>query len=205
MKAIGYIALAIFGVICFFFGLQRLGAPAVLLLGAVISVGVLLARKVKTDPHTGWGYLRAFGVVAALATGVWTVVAFASGSLLLALPLAGILAGCGLWIQHCTRKLHAPSGIAPGSVNPNAGLSMGAQNLLAANALTGQVIDSNRRTRSRGAQLHVQAENLDLIRQKNDLETENAALQQKVAALEQKAALPPDPFAEPAPTPRSQA
>lgn len=113
MKAIGYVVLAIFGVICLFFGLQRLGAPAVLLLGAIVGVGLLLAKKVKTDPHTGWGYLRAFGVMAALAAGVWTVIAFLSGALLFALPLAGILVGCVFWVGHCTRKIHGSLAAPP--------------------------------------------------------------------------------------------
>ena len=106
MKVISYVVLAVFGVICLFFGLQRLGAPAVLLFGAIVGAGLLLSRKVKTDPHTGWGYLRAFGVMAALGAGVWTVIAFLSGALLFALPLAAILVGCVFWIRHCTRKIH---------------------------------------------------------------------------------------------------
>lgn len=113
MKALSYLALALLGVIGSFFALQRLGAPAVLLLAAIVGAGVLLARKVKTDPHTGWGYLRAFGVMAALAAGVWTVVAFVSGSLLLAIPLAGILVGCVFWINHCTRRIHGSLAAPP--------------------------------------------------------------------------------------------
>jgi len=113
MKALGYVALALVGVVGLFFAFQRLGAPAVLLLGAILGVGLLLAKKVKTDPHTGWGYLRAFGVMAALGAGVWTVIAFLSGALLLALPLAAILVGCVLWIGHCTRKLNGSFAAPP--------------------------------------------------------------------------------------------
>ncbi len=196
MKALGYLALALLAVVGLFFGLQRLGAPAVLLLGAIVGAGVLLARKVKTDPHTGWGYLRAFGVMAALAAGVWTVVAFVSGRLLLAIPLAGILAGCVFWIRHCTRKIHAAAGIAPGSTNPDARLSMGAQNLVAANALTDQIIDSNRRSHSRGQALHLQGENVDLTRRNRELEGEVELLRKQVAELD--GALN-DPFHDPIP------
>ena len=191
MKALGYIALALVGVVGLFFAFQRLGAPAVLLLGAIVGAGLLLARKVKTDPHTGWGYLRAFGWMAALASGVWTVVAFASGALLLAIPLAGILVGCVLWIQHCTRKIkeaHAGTG--------HSAPSAASQNLEAANDLTSQVIANARRSQARGRSLHLQGENLDLTRRNRELEEEVAKLQ--CEAAERDAAMQ-DPFYDPIP------
>ena len=189
MKALGYIALALVGVVGLFFAFQRLGAPAVLLLGAIVGAGLLLARKVKTDPHTGWGYLRAFGWMAALATGAWSIIAFLSGALLLAIPLVGILVGCVLWIQHCTRKIngaHAGAG--------HSAPSAASQNLEAANDLTSQVIANARRSQARGRSLHLQGENLDLTRRNRELEDEVAKLQSEAA--ERDAAMQ-DPFYDP--------
>lgn len=191
MKALGYIALALVGVVGFFFAFQRLGAPAVLLLGAIVGAGLLLARKVKTDPHTGWGYLRAFGWMAALASGVWTVVAFASGALLLAIPLAGILVGCVLWIQHCTRKI---KGAHAGAGHPAP--SAAAQKLEVANDLTSTIIANARRSQARGRSLHLQGENLDLTRRNRQLEDQVAKLQHEAA--ERDAAMQ-DPFYDPIP------
>lgn len=198
IKAVLLAMLALVGMLALLFALFRLGAPAALLLLAIGVAALLLWNKVKSDPYIGWGYLRAFGIMAALASGVWTLVGFVGGGLLVALPLAAVFAGSVLWIRHCTRKIkgaHAGEGrLAP---------SAAAQNLEAANDLTSRVIANARRSQGRGAQLHVQSENLALIKRNRELEEQSAVLQEQLRAKQLEAALPPDPFADPQPPTRS--
>lgn len=107
MKIALTLALALLGLAALLFGLSRLGAPAALLLLAIGAVALLLWNKVRRDPYVGWGYLRAFGWMAALASGVWTLIGFVASGLLVAVPLAVVFVGSVFWIQFCTRKIKA--------------------------------------------------------------------------------------------------
>ena len=112
--------------------------------------------------------------------------------LIVALPVLGF----AIWL---TKRVNRKVSSAPASGTP----SMAAQNLEAANDLTRTIVDNGRRSRSRGAQLHVQADNLALIKRNQELEAQSAALQEQLRAKEREAALPPDPFADPLPPIRS--
>jgi hypothetical protein len=191
MKIATTLALTLLGLAALLFSLLRLGTPAALLLLAIGAVAVLLCGKVRRDPYVGWGYLRAFGWMAALASGVWTLIGFVGSGLLVALPLAAVFVGSVFWIQHCTRKIKGA---------PLSGMrSMAAQNLDAANDLTSQIIANARRLHARDRSLHLQGENLQLISRNQALEAQSAALQEQLRAKQREAALAPDPFANPIP------
>jgi hypothetical protein len=195
----GTIVLLVFGAVAAGLGsvyaLFRVGAPAAALSLALGVACLLLVNKVRTDPYVGWGYLRAFGVVAALASGVWTLIAFVGASPLLAVPLAMIFVGSIAWIQLCTRRIRGARTDAPG-LAPRQTLAPAAQNLEAANDLTGQVIANARRLQARGRSLNLQGENLDLTRRNRELEDELAALRRQAA---DGAAASQDPFYDPIP------
>lgn len=106
-KALLLAMLALIGLAAIAFALLRLGAPAGLLLLVIGAAGLLLWNKVKRDPYVGWGYLRVFGWMAALASGAWTLIGFVASGLIVALPLALVFGGSLLWIRHCTRKIEA--------------------------------------------------------------------------------------------------
>lgn len=178
-----------------FYGLFLMGAPAAALILVVGVACLLLVNKVRTNPYVGWGYLRAFGVMAALASGVWTLIAFVGASPLLAVPLALIFVGSIAWIQLCTRRIRGAHAGPSGRV-PRQALSAAAQNLEAANDLTGQIIANGRRSQARGRSLHLQGENLDLTRRNRELEVEVAALRRQAADA---AAASQDPFYDPIP------
>lgn len=191
MKIATTLALTLLGLAALLFSLFRLGAPAALLLLGIAAAGLLLCSKVRRDPYVGWGYLRAFGWMAALASGVWTLIGFVASGLLIAMPLAAVFVGSVFWIQHCTRKIkgaHAGAG--------HSAPSAASQNLEAANDLTSQVIANARRSQARGRSLHLQGENLDLTRRNRQLEDEVAKLQREAA--ERDAAMQ-DPFYDPIP------
>lgn len=177
------------------YALFRMGAPAAALILALGVACLLLVNKVRTNPYVGWGYLRAFGVMAALASGVWTLIAFVGASPLLAVPLALVFVGSIAWIQFCTRRIRG-SHAGPSGRVPRQALSPAAQNLEAANDLTGQIIANGRRSQARGRSLHLQGENLDLTRRNRELEVEVAALRRQAADA---AAASQDPFYDPIP------
>ncbi len=189
--AIGAVAAGLVSV----YALFRVGAPAAALILALGVACLLLANKVRTDPYVGWGYLRAFGVMAALATGVWTLIAFVGASPLLAVPLALVFVGSIAWIQLCTRHIRSSHVGTPRRV-PRQALTPAAQNLEAANDLTGQIIANGRRLQARGRSLHLQGENLDLTRRNRELEDELAALRRQAT---DNAAASQDPFYDPIP------
>ena len=143
----------------------------------------------------GSGYLRAFGVMAALATGVWTLIGFVGASPLLAAPLALVFVGSIAGIQLCTRRIRGAHAGTSGRV-PRQAITPAAQNLEAANDLTGQIIANGRRSQARGRSLHLQGENLDLTRRNRELEDELAALRRQAA---DSAAASQDPFYDPIP------
>ena len=191
LLALGAVAAGLISV----YALFRVGAPAAALILAVGVACLLLVNKVLTDPYVGWGYLRAFGVMAALAAGVWTLIAFVGASPLLAVPLALVFVGSIAWIQLCTRHIRSSHVGTSGRV-PRQALSPAAQNLEAANDLTGQIIANGRRSQARGRSLHLQGENLDLTRRNRELEDELAALRRQATDA---AAASQDPFYDPIP------
>jgi hypothetical protein len=194
IKAVMLAMLALSGVLAVFLGVFRLGAPAALLFLVLGALALVLWNKTARDPHSGWGTLRAIGWMAALASGVWTLIGFVGSGLLVALPLAAMFVGSVFWIQHCTRKI---KGAHEGSGRPAP--SAASQNLEAANDLTSQVIANARRLHARGRSLHLQGENLQLINRNQELEAQSAALREQLHAKQREAALPPDPFADPIP------
>ncbi len=173
------------------------GGPALALTLAGILLAIVsgLIHWHRTSPRDFFKFFRALVVLFVLLPAVATTLVGAfSGmlGLLLALPL---LAGALLLTRWAFRN---------GATAPLGGLpSMAVQNLEAANALTDSIVDNNRRSQARGALLHTQAENLELGRRNQELLREKAALEERVQFLERELALPPDPFAEPIPTPRS--
>jgi hypothetical protein len=198
MKTGSIVALIVGGVLAglgSLYALFRMGGPAAALILAVGVAGLLLLNKVRSDPYVGWGYLRAGGVVVALGSGVWTLIAFVGASPLLAVPLVMIFVGSIAWISLCTRRIRGASAGQPGPVARRAPVPA-AQNLDAANDLTAQVIANARRLQARGRSLKLQGENVDLTRRNRELEDELAALRRQ--ALD-GAAASQDPFYDPIP------
>lgn len=157
-----------------------------MLLFAAISGLIYWHRK---DPESFYRHIRVIVVMFALLPAIaGTVLGALSGllGLIVALPLLAL----AIWLTRWANRKVSSAPVHGAASNVDG-------NLEAANALTSTIRANGRRSNARGAQLHAQADNLDLIRQKGDLEAQNAALQRKVEALEREAALPPDPFADP--------
>lgn len=173
------------------------GGPALALAFAGILLAVVsgLIHWHRTSPRDFFKFARALVVLFVLLPAVVaTLVGALSGmlGLLLALPVLIV----ALLLTRWAFRSAAQSSVA--------GLpSMAAQNLAAANALTGSIAEDNRRSQTRGALLHTQAENLDLDRRNRELQAEKADLERRVQFLEREAALPPDPFADPLPPTRN--
>jgi hypothetical protein len=163
-----------------------------LILFAVISALIQWHQK---DPRGFFRGMRVWAVILVLLPGIGLTLGALATSPLLAAPALALLAGA-IWLVRWTSR--KANGVA-GSGTP----SMAAQNLEAANGLTSQITSNARRTHGRGAQLHVQADNLALIKRNQELEAQSAALQEQLRAKEREAALPPDPFADPLPPTRS--
>ena len=163
-----------------------------LILFAVISALISWHRK---DPRGFFRGMRAWAVMLVLLPAIGLTLGALASSPLLAVPALALLAGA-IWLVRWTSR--QASGL-PASGTP----SMAAQNLEAANDLTRTIVANGRRSHSRGAQLHVQADNLALIKRNQELEAQSAALQEQLRAKEREAALPPDPFADPVPPTRS--
>lgn len=159
-----------------------------LILFAVISALIQWHRK---DPRGFFRGMRAWAVMLVLLPAIGLTLGALVSSPLLAVPALALLAAA-IWLVRWTSR-HASA--LPASGTP----SMAAQNLEAANHLTRTIVDNGRRSHSRGAQLHVQADNLALIKRNRELEAQAAALQEQLQAKEREAALPPDPFADPIP------
>lgn len=168
------------------------GAPLALafavILFAIISALIQWHRK---DPPGFFRGMRVWAVLLVLLPGIGLSLGALATSPLLAVPALALLAGA-IWLVRWTSR-HA-SGL-PASGTP----STAAQNLEAANELTRTIVDNGRRSHSRGAQLHVQADNLALIKRNRELEAQSAVLQEQLRAKQLEAALPPDPFADPIP------
>ena len=164
-------------------------ALALVFAGILFAVMSGLIRWRRTSPSSFFGYLRAIVVLFVLLPAiVATLVGAFSGllGLMLALPVLALAIFLTRWAFRNAAK--APVDGLP---------SMASQNLSAANALTNTIQDNNRRSHTRGALLHTQAENLELDRRNRKLEAEKAELERRVRNLEREAALPPDPFADP--------
>lgn len=172
------------------------GAPLALafalILFAVISALIQWHRK---DPRGFFRGMRVWAVMLVLLPAIGLTLGALASTPLLAVPALALLAAA-IWLVRWTSR-HA-SGL-PASGTP----SMAAQNLEAANQLTRTIVANGRRSHSRGAQLHVQADNLALIKRNQELEAQSAVLQEQLRAKEREAALPPDPFADPLPPTRS--
>ena len=168
------------------------GAPLALafalILFAVISALIQWHRK---DARGFFRGMRVWAVLLVLLPGIGLTLGALATSPQLAVPALALLAAA-IWLVQWTSR-HA-SGL-PASGTP----SMAAQNLEAANDLTSQIIANARRSQGRGAQLHVQSENLALIERNRELEEQSAVLQEQLRAHQREAALPPDPFADPIP------
>lgn len=158
---------------------------------ALILFGVIsgLINWHRTDPRGFFRGMRVWVVILVLIPGILLTLGALGSSPILAIPALALVAGA-IWLVVWAGR-HA-NGTSASGVR-----SMATQNLEAANALTDTIRESGRRSQNRGAMLHAQSENVDLIRQKRELEAQNAALQQRVESLEREAKLPPDPFAEP--------
>ena len=168
------------------------GAPLALafavILFAVISALISWHRK---DPRGFFRGMRVWAVMLVLLPAIGLTLGALASTPLLAVPALALLAAA-IWLVRWTNR--NASGL-PASGTP----SMAAQNLEAANDLTRTIVDNGRRSHSRGAQLHVQADNLALIKRNRELEAQSAMLQEQLRAKEREAALPPDPFADPIP------
>lgn len=163
-----------------------------LILFAVISALIQWHRK---DPRGFFRGMRVWAVMLVLLPAIGLTLGALVSSPLLAVPALALLAGA-IWLVRWTHR--NASGVPASGT-----LSMAAQNVEAANDLTSQIIANARRTHGRGAQLHVQADNLALIKRNQELEAQSAAWQEQLRAKEREAALPPDPFADPQPPTRS--
>lgn len=172
------------------------GAPLAfafaMILFAVITALISWHRK---DPRGFFRGVRVWAVMLVLLPAIGLTLGALVSSPLLAVPALALLAGA-IWLVRWTSR-HASGLRATGTP------SMAAQNLEAANELTRTIVDNGRRSRSRGAQLHVQADNLALIKRNQELEAQSAVLREQLRAKEREAALPPDPFADPLPPTRS--
>ncbi|MES2670656.1 MAG: hypothetical protein V4673_09605 [Pseudomonadota bacterium] len=157
-----------------------------LILFAVISALISWHRK---DPRGFFRGMRVWAVMLVLLPAIGLTLGALASTPLLAVPALALLAAA-IWLVRWTSR--NASGL-PASGTP----SMAAQNLEAANDLTRTIVDNGRRSHSRGAQLHVQADNLALIKRNRELEAQSAVLQEQLRAKEREAALPPDPFADP--------
>lgn len=173
------------------------GGPALALAFAGILLAVVsgLIHWHRTSPRDFFKFFRVLVVLFVLAPAVVaTLVGAFSGvlGLLLALPLLIVAFLLTRWAFRNAAQA------------PVAGLpSMAVQNLAAANAFSGSIVDENRRSQTRGALLQAQADNLDLDRRNRELQAEKIELERRVQFLEREAALPPDPFAEPTQSPRN--
>ena len=172
-----------------FLAYVKWGGPAL----ALAFAGILLAvvsgfiHWHRTNPRDFFKFFRALVVLFVLlpAVGLTLVGAFSGMlGLLMALPL--LLAAVLLTRWAFGKAAEAPVGGLP---------SMAVQNLEAANALTDTIAANNRRSHSRGALLHVQAENVELIKKNRELEDEVKRLRAEVQRLD--GALH-DPFYDPA-------
>jgi Ca2+/Na+ antiporter len=168
------------------------GVSLALLFALILFAGISgLIHWRHTNPSSFYRHIRAIVVMFVLLPSIAaTVIGALSGllGLIVALPVLGF----ALWL---TRWANRNAARAPVAGTP----SMAAQNLEAANDLTAQIIANARRSQTRGAQLHVQADNLALIKRNQELEAQSAALQEQLRARQREAALPPDPFADPIP------
>ena len=172
------------------------GAPLALAFAVVLfAVTSALIRWHGKDPQGFFRGMRVWAVMLVLLPAIGLTFGALASSPLLAIPALALLAGA-IWLVRWTSR-HA-SGL-PTSGTP----SMATQNLEAANDLTRTIVANGRRSHGRGAQLHVQADNLALIKRNRELEAQSAALQEQLRAKEREAALPPDPFADPLPPTRS--
>jgi hypothetical protein len=172
------------------------GVSLALLFALILFAGISgLIHWRRANPSSFYRHIRAVVVMFVLLPAIAaTVVGAFAGlfGLIVALPVLGF----AIWL---TRWANRNAVSAPTYGTP----SMAAQNLEAANDLTSQIIANARRSQGSGAQLHVQAENLALIKRNQELEAQSAALQEQLHARQREAALPPDPFADPLPPTRS--
>lgn len=172
------------------------GVSLALLFALILFAGISgLIHWRRVNPSSFYRHIRAVVVMFVLLPAIAATVIGAFGGLLgliVALPVLAF----AIWL---TRWANRNAVSTPASGTP----SMAPQNLEAANDLTSQIIANARRTQGRGAQLHVQADNLALIKRNQELEAQSTALQEQLRAKEREAALPPDPFADPLPPSRS--
>lgn len=180
-----------------FIGYVKWGGVPLALAFAVILFAVItgLISWHRKDPRGFFRGMRVWAVMLVLLPAIGLTLGALASTPLLAVPALVLLAGA-IWLVRWTSR-HASGSPATGTP------SMAAQNLEAANDLTRTIVDNGRRSHSRGAQLHVQADNLALIKRNQELEAQSAMLQEQLRAKEREAALPPDPFADPLPPSRS--
>ena len=163
--------------------------------GLLLAVVSGLIHWYRTNPQGFFRSVRVLTVIFLLLPAIGLTLLGASSGLL---GLAGALPILALAIWATRWSF---GGVARSPVD---GLpSMASQNLFAANAFSESIQDNNRRSQTRGALLHTQAENLDLARRNAELVAEKAVLERRVEYLERQAAMPPDPFADPIPQSRS--
>ena len=163
--------------------------------GLLLAVVSGLIHWHRTNPQGFFGYVRVLTLMFLLFPAIGLTL-FGASSGLLGLAAALPILALAIWTTRWAFR-----GVARA---PMEGLpSMASQNLFGANALTDSIQDNNRRSQTRGALLHTQAENLDLVRRNGELEAEKTALQRRVEYLERQAAMPPDPFADSIPQSRS--
>lgn len=172
------------------------GVSLALLFALILFAGISgLIHWRRVNPSSFYRHIRAIVVMFVLLPAIAATVIGAFGGLLgliAALPVLGF----AIWL---TKRVNRKVSSAPASGTP----SMAAQNLEAANELTRTIAANGRRSNSRNAQLHVQADNLALIKRNQELEAQSVALQEQLRAKQLEAALPPDPFADPLPPSRS--